>query len=111
VVFDWLEDCLISTVKTKKLLRVKPYTLDRTIARINKGKTDHEKYRRQFEEGVQASKELCDNSKSAETRSCLLWPLRRSNVIKGVKRTYQYVGIGRKLTFDLARHYSGNSLP
>jgi hypothetical protein len=75
VVFDWLEDCLISTVKAKKLLKVKPYTLDRTIARINKGKTDHEKYRRQFEEGVQSSKELCDNSKSTKTRSCLLWSL------------------------------------
>jgi hypothetical protein len=75
VVYDWLEDCLISTVKTKKLLKAKPYTLDRTIARINKGKTDHEKYRRQFEEGVQASKELCDNSKSNKTRSCLLWSL------------------------------------
>jgi hypothetical protein len=64
VVFDWLEDCLLGK-KLKKGLRPEgPYTLDRTLARIKKGFTDHAEYRRKFEEGVKASKALVDNSKS-----------------------------------------------
>lgn len=41
----------------------KGYTLDRTIARVKKGLKDHDKFRKSFEDGVRASKELCDNSK------------------------------------------------
>jgi hypothetical protein len=62
VVFDWLEDCLIGKKMKKGLKSERPYTLDRTLARIKKGKTDHAEYRKRFEEGAQASKELCDNS-------------------------------------------------
>ena len=62
VVFDWLEDCLLGK-KLKKGLRPEgPYTLDRTIARIRKGFTDHAEYRRKFEEGARANKALVDNS-------------------------------------------------
>jgi hypothetical protein len=65
VVFDWLEDCLIGKKMKKGLKAERGYTLDRTIARIKKGKTNHTDYRKKFEEGVQASKELCDSSKSS----------------------------------------------
>ena len=61
VVFDWLEDCLQGH-KRKRTER--GYTLDRTLTRIKKGKTDHDKFRTKFEEGVRASKELCDNRES-----------------------------------------------
>lgn len=63
VVFDWLEDSLLGAKGQKKKRAEKGYTLDRTIARLKKGKTDHDKFRKSFEDGVRASKELCDNSK------------------------------------------------
>jgi len=62
VVFDWLEDCLLDKKLKKGLRHEGPYTLDRTIARIKKGFTDHAEYRRKFEEGARASKALVDNS-------------------------------------------------
>jgi hypothetical protein len=61
-VFDWLEDCLLGRKLKKGLKSEKGYTLDRTLTRIKKGKTDHAEYRKKFEEGVRNSKELCDNS-------------------------------------------------
>jgi len=84
VVFDWLEDCLLGK-KLKKGLRPEgPYTLDRTLARIKKGFTDHAEYRRKFEEGARASKALVDNGEytfrgnmggianNSSAQSCLL---------------------------------------
>jgi hypothetical protein len=69
VVFDWLEDCLLGK-KLKKGLRAEgPYTLDRTLARIKKGFTDHGEYRRKFEEGIRASKALVDNSEYPSFKS------------------------------------------
>ena len=62
VVFDWLEDCLIGKRLQKKLIVEKPYTLDRTIKRIEKGKRNQTKYRAQFEDGARIAKELVDNS-------------------------------------------------
>ncbi|KAE8452538.1 hypothetical protein EG329_000441 [Mollisiaceae sp. DMI_Dod_QoI] len=59
VVFDWLLDCTVN--KHKSCRAAAGYTLDRTIKRIRKGKTDHAEYRRKFEEGVKESKDLCDN--------------------------------------------------
>ena len=61
VVFDWLEDSLIGCKKRRRA--EKGYSLDRTIARLKKGKKDHTEFRAKFEEGIRASKELCDNSK------------------------------------------------
>ncbi len=61
VVFDWLLDCTVN--KHKSCRAAAGYTLDRTIKRIRKGKTDHAEYRRKFEEGVKESKDLCDNRK------------------------------------------------
>lgn len=63
VVFDWLEDSLVGPKGQKKKRAEKGYTLDRTIARLKQGKTDHERFRKSFEDGVRASKELCDNRK------------------------------------------------
>jgi hypothetical protein len=84
IVFDWLEDCLLGK-KLKKGLRPEgPYTLDRTLARIKKGFSDHAEYRRKFEEGARASKALVDNSEytfrgdmggisnNSSAQSCLL---------------------------------------
>lgn len=64
VVFDWLEDCLLGPKGQKKKKAEKAYTLDRTIARLKKGKNDLAEFRKKFEEGVRAGKELCDNSRS-----------------------------------------------
>jgi hypothetical protein len=86
VVFDWLEDCLNKSIKPK-LLKVKPYTLDRTLARIKKGKMDLEKFRTQFEEGVQAAKELCDNSKPTPITILSGW----LSIRKCLKPTNQFV--------------------
>ncbi|KAE9366098.1 hypothetical protein N431DRAFT_419130 [Stipitochalara longipes BDJ] len=66
VVFDWLEDCLLGKRLKKGLRPEGPYTLDRTIARVKKGFTDHAEYRRKFEEGARASKALVDNSEWVE---------------------------------------------
>jgi len=50
-------------VNSKKRLRAeKGYTLDRTIMRLKKGKTNHAKYREKFAAGVKASKEMVDDS-------------------------------------------------
>jgi hypothetical protein len=65
VVFDWLEDSLLGPKGSKRKRVEKGYTLDRTIARIKRGKKDHTAFRAKFEEGVRTSKELCDNSKFA----------------------------------------------
>lgn len=70
MVFDWLEDCLLGRKLRKGLRSEKGYTLDRTLARIKKGKTDHAEYRKKFEEGVRDSKELCDNSEYSAIQNC-----------------------------------------
>lgn len=64
VVIDWLVDCLTLKTNKKKKLVVTGYTLGRVVRRLNY--TEHQKieYRRRFEEGVQAGKELCDNRTS-----------------------------------------------
>ena len=64
VVQDWIVDCLPSTQNSKKRKRPeRGYTLDHTLKRIAKGKKDHAEYRKRFEEGVRASKEIVDNRK------------------------------------------------
>jgi hypothetical protein len=64
VVQDWIADCLPCHQNSKK--RRKPergYTLDRTLARIKKGKKAQlDEYRKRFEQGVRASKDLADTS-------------------------------------------------
>lgn len=62
VVYDWLVDCITPSNPKKRLRNEKPYTLNRTIQRLRKGEKDLPTYRRNFEDGVKASKELCDNS-------------------------------------------------
>jgi hypothetical protein len=65
VVLDWIEDCLLGKGLKKRLLAEIGYSLDRTIQRLKKGKTDHAQFRAKFEEGIRISKELCDNSKAS----------------------------------------------
>ena len=64
VVQDWIADCLPSNQNSKKRKRPeRGYTLDRTLARIKKGKKAQlDEYRKRFEEGVRASKDLADTS-------------------------------------------------
>lgn len=52
VIFDWLEDCLLGPKGQKRRLVEKSYTLDRTIKRLEKGKTDHADFRNNFEDGL-----------------------------------------------------------
>lgn len=52
VVFDWLEDCLLGPKGQKRRRVEKGYTLDRTIKRLEKGKTDHADFRNKFEDGL-----------------------------------------------------------
>ncbi|KAH8670289.1 hypothetical protein BGZ60DRAFT_375477, partial [Tricladium varicosporioides] len=63
VVLEWIEDSLLGPHGIKRLRAERGYTLDRTLARISKGRTDHEKFRARFEEGVRVAKDLCDSSK------------------------------------------------
>ncbi|KAH7336446.1 hypothetical protein BKA65DRAFT_402145 [Rhexocercosporidium sp. MPI-PUGE-AT-0058] len=61
VVFDWIEDCLQG--KTKRRLREKPYTLDRTIMNLKKMNADKlREHRKKFEDGVRISKELSNSN-------------------------------------------------
>ncbi|KUJ15392.1 uncharacterized protein LY89DRAFT_111738 [Mollisia scopiformis] len=59
VVFDWIVDC--TTRKSKSCRAATGYTLDRTIKRMQNGKTNDISFREKFEDGVRASKELVDN--------------------------------------------------
>jgi hypothetical protein len=52
VVFDWLEDCLVGPLGKKRRRVEKGYSLDRTIKRLEKGKSDHAEFRNKFEDGL-----------------------------------------------------------
>ncbi|KAH6673136.1 hypothetical protein B0J14DRAFT_667985, partial [Halenospora varia] len=62
IVLEWIEDSLLGPHGTKRLRAERGYTLDRTLARIKKGRTDHEKFRARFEEGVRIARDLCDSN-------------------------------------------------
>ncbi|CZT47581.1 uncharacterized protein RSE6_08161 [Rhynchosporium secalis] len=61
VVFDWIEDCLQR--KPKRLLKEKPYSLDRTIMNLKKmGAEKIREHRKNFEDGVRVSRELSNSN-------------------------------------------------
>jgi hypothetical protein len=62
--FDWIIDCFLGPGLKKRLLVAKSYTLERKLKRLKKGKKDIEEQKAKFEDGVNASKDLCNNSKS-----------------------------------------------
>jgi len=62
--FDWIVDCLLGKRFQKRLLVAKTYTLERALKRLKKSKKDIEEHRAKFEDGVKASKDLCNNGRS-----------------------------------------------
>lgn len=61
VVRDWLEDCLPCEEKKKRARPEKGYMLDRVLKRVNQSYNAQQRYRKSFEDGVQAGRDMVEN--------------------------------------------------
>ena len=63
VTFDWVEDCLLGPKNSKRLLKERAYTLDRTVYNLERGiKVDKADLRKRFDENARIAHELSTSS-------------------------------------------------
>lgn len=63
VTFDWVEDCLLGPKNSKRLLKERAYTLDRTLHNLTKGiKVNKADLRKRFDENARIAHELSTSS-------------------------------------------------
>ncbi|KAH7409167.1 hypothetical protein BKA64DRAFT_773789 [Cadophora sp. MPI-SDFR-AT-0126] len=63
VTFDWIEDCLLGPKQTKRLLKERAYTLDRTLINLKKGiEVDKVALRKRFDENARIAHELSNSN-------------------------------------------------
>ncbi|PVH88646.1 hypothetical protein DL98DRAFT_477182 [Cadophora sp. DSE1049] len=63
VTFDWVEDCLLRPKNSKRLLKERAYTLDRTLVNLKKGiEVDKAALRKRFDENARIAHELSNSN-------------------------------------------------